>query len=389
MMDISPENKIITTFRPDELAEYVHLLGWAEAEISHGPWRVFTNDHRVPGEMLEIVVPRKIASVEGRMHLASSINLLSRLSQEDPEATIQRILYRNYDVLRVRNIETDDENTIELGMAADQVESLKSLVTYGACSEVTALPFFPRPQGKLYRPIVRHYRFGHTFRGSFGFTLSSRVEAPVVRFTQTRMFPDENDNQELVIAPPERRVMERIIRGLSFTGEAVRQQEPEQLAEQYPSGFNGNMCKAVFRMATERNRPIEYGVLWSPRVPPSTDIEEIETLQLGRSAFSSLETAYEMLRKTEPEYRPVKGLVTGLSSSDNPLGSESRRTVVILWTNKDISGPSKVIVALEPEDYQQALLAHGSWFVIEVTGLLQRFGNYWKLNNPQGFRIVG
>lgn len=388
-MDLSPDSKLISTFRPDDLAEYLRLIGWTETEITRAPWRVFTNERQLPGEPLEVVVPRKAASVEGRMHLASSINLLSRLSQEEPEEVIQRIQYRDYDVLRVRNLETEDNNTIELGMAVDQVVSLKSLVTYGACSEATALPFFPRPQGKLYRPIVRHYRFGHTFRGSFGFTLSSRMEAPIIRYTQAKLFPEQDDDRELLVAPPERRVLERIVRGLSFTTEAIRQQEPEQLAEQYPSGFNGNMCKAVFEMATERDRPIEYRVLWSPRMSPSTDVEHIETVQLSRNAFASLETAYEMLRKTEPEYKPIRGLVTGLSSSDNPLGSESRRTVIILWTNKDAPGPSKVIVALEPDDYQEALRAHGSWFLIEVTGLLQRYGNYWKLSDPRDFKVIG
>jgi len=387
-MDLSPDSKLISTFRPEDLAEYLRLVGWTEAELNRGPWRVFTNERQIPGEALELVVPRKAVAVEGRMHLASSINLLSRISQEDPEAIIQRILYRDYDVLRVRNLETEDDNAIELGMAADQVDSLKNLIIYGACSESTALPFFPRPQGKLYRPIARHYRFGHTFRGSFGFTLSSRMETPIIRFTQARLFPEQDDDRELIVASPERRVLERIARGLSFTTDAVREQQPEQLAEQYPSGFNGNMCKAIFRMATERNRPIEYEVRWSPRVPPSTDVEKDKIVQLSRNAFASLETAYEMLRKTEPEYKPVRGLVTGLSSSDNPLGSESRRTVVILWTNKDSPGPSKVIVALEPEDYQAALRAHGSWHMIEVIGLLQRFGNYWKLNEPREFRVL-
>lgn len=388
-MDLSPDSTLISSFRPDDFAEYLRLHGWSETEQARGPWRVFTNDRLDGEELVELVLPRKASSLEGRMHIASSINLLSHLNDESPEAVVQRILFRDHDVLQIRNLETEDDTSIELDMAVEQVASMKQLISYGACSEDTARPFFPRPQGRYYRRVTRHYRFGHTFRGSFGFTLTSRVEAPVVRFYQTTLFPDSDDEGELIVAPPERRVMERIVRGLTSTREAVQRQEPEFLAGQYPSGFNGNMCQALVEMSQEKDVPLEYRVIWSPRIQPSRDVERVERVELRRVEFASLETASQMMRKVAPEYKPVRGLVTELRASDNPASSESRRTVVILWTSKDIPGPSKVIVSLEPQDYRQALHAHDEWQIIEVSGLLQRFGNYWKLNEPRDFKVVG
>jgi hypothetical protein len=202
------------------------------------------------------------------------------------------------------------------------------------------------------------------------------------------MFPNEKDDGEILVAPAERRVMERIVRGLNFTREAVQLQQPEQLAGQYPSGFNGNMCKAIVDMSFDKEMPLEYRVIWSPRIPPSDDIQDIQSVSLARVEYASLETAYQMLRQTEPEYKPIRGLVTELRSSDNPLGTEAQRTVVLLWLNKDISGPRKVIVSLESQDYQQALKAHGGWQRVEITGLLQRFGNYWKLSDPRDFQVI-
>lgn len=387
-MDISPDSNLITTFRPEDFADYLRLEGWAEAEQRRGSWRVFTNDRVEPDDPVEIVLPRKAASLEGRMHIASSVNLLSQLTDENPETIVQRIQYRNYDVLQITNTDVRDDSSIELGQAAEQVQSMKQLIGYGACSEDTARPYFPRPQGKLFRPVVRHYRFGHTFRGSFGFTLTSRVEQPI-NYIQTALFPQEETGEEFLFAPAERRVLERIMRGLNITREAVRAAEPERIAREYADGFNGNMCKAIVEMSFDKGAPLEYRVMWSPRIRPAEDVRSIAAVHLRHVEYSSLDTAYMMLRKTEPEYRSVRGIVTGLHSNDNPAGSETRRTVVILWLSKDISGPSKVIVSLENEDYQQALKAHGDWQTVEVTGLLQRFGNFWKLSDPRHFSLKG
>lgn len=388
-MEISPDSKLLNSFRSEDLAEYLQLQGWEEVETVRNPWRVFINDSIIPEDTIEIVLPRRGDSLEGRMHIAIGLSLLSQLTKEEPERIIQRVQYRHYDVLQIRNLNTEDELSIDLRIAADQVKAMKDLVNYSACSEDVARPYFQRPQGRLFNRISRHYRFGHTFRGSFGFTLTSRVQKPATRYIQSRMFPDETDNDEIFFVPEERRVLERIVRGLSFTRAAVEMQQPEQLAQQYPSGFNGNMCKAIVDMSFRKEMPLEYRVIWSPRIPPSEDIQHIESVSLARVEYTSLETAYQMLRETEPEYKPIRGLVTELRSSDNPSGAMAQRTVVLLWINKDIPGPKKVIVSLEPQDYQQALKAHGEWRFVEITGLLQRFGNYWKLSDPRDFRVIG
>jgi hypothetical protein len=388
-MDISPDNKLIMTLRPSDLAEYLQLLGWAEADTGHSPWRIFTHNQVIPGEVIETVLPRRGTSVEGRMHIASSVNLLSRLGEEEPETIVQRVQYRHHDVLRIRNTETQSNLSLDLDIAAAQVTAMKMLVSSGACSEDVARPFFPKLQGKNIKPMLRHYQFGHTFPGSFGFTLTSLVQTLPIRYTQSSLFPDEQDTGELIIAPLERRIMERIIRGLQDTQEAVQIQQPEKLAERYPGGFNANMAQAIVDMSIKKQMPLEYRIFWSPRIPSSDDIQQFEQVRLNSPFYASLETASSMLRRTEPDYKPIRGRVMELRSSDNPWGTDSQRTVVVQWLNKDVPGPKKVIVALESQDYQQALHAHGSWDIVEITGLLQRYGNYWKLSEPRNFHVVG
>ena len=62
--------------------------------------------------------------------------------------------------------------------------------------------------------MVEHYRFGHTFAGSFGYTIESPLihESDVFRSEfQDRLFELEAyTDEEVVVTPLERRVMERV-----------------------------------------------------------------------------------------------------------------------------------------------------------------------------------
>jgi len=96
------------------------------------------------------------------------------------------------------------------------------------------------------------------------------------------------------------------------------------------------------------------------------------------------------LRRTEPQETIIKGRVTDLSASDNPLGgTDIRRSVIIKWTYRPNGRPIKIIVLLDKNDYVAASDAHLNWTTVEVTGILQRAGNIWKLAKPHSFKIIG
>jgi hypothetical protein len=382
-----PKNKALDLVEPDELADYLHLNGWKETRNAKKGWRVFLGDKADDGEPFEVIIPQR-RSLEGNSFLASSINLLSQLTDEAPELVLQRIQNRNQDVLQIYDLKSEHSAAISLGAAAVQVTSMKNLVGYGALSEKNALPYYQRSVVSTSR-MLRRYQFGHTIRGSFGFTIIAPVREPPNTLHQTRMF-DENDSLEIVIAPVERRVMERIVRGLHITVDATRSHQPEGIAQHYPSGFNGNMCSSIVSLSNNKDIPLEYRILWSPRIVPSQDLVSASIIRTNRLEYASLETAAIMLKKTEPQRVVIRGRITGLSSSERPLSGEAQRNVVINWIGKDRPGPSKVLTIIDlPENYSQALRWHEDWDIIEVTGYLQRTGNYWRLNDPTGFRVVG
>jgi hypothetical protein len=396
-MDLSPDNVILNDLRPEDFSTYLSLTGWNSEHAGNERWDVFMGHEDADGEPLEIVLPKSTRSVEARFHLASAVNLLSAMGQDDPETIIARIKLFDYDVLRIRDIETGQFNSIPLKLAAHQVNAMKNLVAFSACSEDEARTHFVTYQIKNAKEMLDHYRFGQTFSGSFGYSIESKLIREPSRYFQTQMRFDERinghedeDDINPVLLPIERRVMERIVRGLVLTQQYSEQESVDGIVEQYHSGFNANMCEAIVDMSEKKRMPIECNILWSPKIQPSRDIAKVKSVQLNARSYQQLEIAAVKLRNTQPQEIVIKGRVTDLSASDNPLGNpDAKRSVIIKWTYRPSGRPIKIIVSLDKSDYLTAIEAHQNWWTVEITGILQRAGNIWKLARPHGFAVVG
>lgn len=396
-MDVSPDNTILNELRPEDFSTYLSLIGWTQESSLNKRWEVFVGAEDAEGEPLEIVLPTATQSIEDKFHLASAVNLLSALAEEKPETVITRIKLQEYDVLRIRDIETNKYHSIPLNLAAQQVQAMKRLIAFSACSEEEARTHFNTYQIKQAKDMLGHYRFGQTFAGSFGFSIESKIIREPSRYIQKRFTLDEptngDENEEdinPVYLPIERRVMERVIRGLMVTQQLSDSGSIERLVEEYHSGFNANMCEAIVEMSEKKSMPIECNILWSPKIQPSRDIASVQSILLTGRNYYQLERAAEQLKNKEPEVMVVRGRVTDLSASDDPLGNpDAKRSVIIKWTYRPVGRPIKIIVSLDKDDYLTAIKAHQEWWTIEITGILQRAGNIWKLAKPQNFTVVG
>jgi len=395
-MDISPDNTILNEIRPEDFSSYLSLLGWSSEHSSNKRWDVFVGAEDAEGEPLEIVLPSATRTLEDRFHLAGAVNLLSALTNEEPQTVITRIKFHDFDVLKIRDIETDRFNSIPIQLAADQVQAMKRLVAFSACSEEEARTHFVNYQLKPAKAMLAHYRFGQTFPGSFGFSIESQLIREPSRYIQSSLFgqptngQEDEDDIDPVYLPLERRVMERIVRGLVITQQISETGSIDSLVEQYASGFNANMCEAIVAMSEEKSMPIECNILWSPKIRASRDIADVGPIRLTGRSYYQLERAAKQLKDKEPEVIVIKGRVTDLSASDNPLGDTGARlSVIIKWTYRQGGRPIKIIVQLDRADYLTALEAHHHWSTVEVTGILQRSGNIWKLAKPHNFTVVG
>lgn len=374
-MKITANNPLLQNIPVGNFVKYLRRYAWEPAKPYKKGIQVFQGPLDNNGEPLEIVLPDDERSPDKEMYTASALNLLSVLNNQTPEDIAQQIQRYDYDVLRIRNLYNGIHETIDLPIAAMQVFSIKQLLAYAACGEGEPLPYF-RSVSKRASRIVKEFQFAHTFPGSFGFA----IESPVGDQQELPLLSNREAIQIYTIPPIERRVMERLVRGLLSLQQALLRHEPSFIARAYSAGLNANMCRAMLQMSDRHKISMEYKISWSPKIPPSNDITNIDTIILDGEAYSYLSEALTELKAIPPEKTTIMGNITGLISRDDPMGSDDTpRLVMIRGINRKDGNPISVGVILSIEDYKLAIDAHMNWKMIEISGELTRVGNSWQL----------
>ncbi len=378
-----PGSAVLYDLRLQDIAAYLSFTGWTRAPAADRRWFVFEGPEDPRGRPFEIVLPADESDPERRNCLANTVNLLATINEEPPETTVLKIRYHNRDVLCIRNPDSTDLHSISLETAARQILQLKQLVRFAASSEQEPKPHF-HDALRIGNQMAERYRLGYTLAGGFSFTLESPIiNEPV----QLALFTD--DTETTVILPLGRRILERVVRGLLAIRQAVAEHNIEKVLQEYPTGLNSNMCEAIVGMSRDRSQPIEYSVLWSPKLRPSPDVESTGVIRVSEAEYRYLGEAARSLREIKPEYTVVRGMVTDLSARDAPLGaSDIPRSIAVRWTNRPTGKAVKVIMALGREEYIVAHQAHLNWDVVEVTGVVQRVGSLWQLADPHDFRVA-
>ena len=233
--------------------------------------------------------------------------------------------------------------------------------------------------------MMQHFRFGQTFQGSFGYSIQSRVG-------DTRHFSAEREHPELplgdiTLLPLERRVMERIARGLKATEQAASNNNARSLIDGYADGFNANMCDAIREMVRGLDKPVEFGITWSKKIKATEGIRRNVAVQVHRRHLAHLEDASDHLKTIKPPEVKVEGLVIALTSLGNPRSDDVDDRTIVLQA-KFGRRKRKIRIILEKDDYIRAHDAHLSWKNVEITGFLERVGNAWKLSDPKDFMIL-
>ncbi|BCJ92162.1 hypothetical protein IZ6_28970 [Terrihabitans soli] len=255
------------------------------------------------------------------------------------------------------------------------------ILAASAHAELHPNPYFLRIDNK-----AQHYadecRFGHTFRGSFGFT----IESPVGPNTIT---PAEDEQSAL---PLERRAIARLARGLRSVEAAVREEAPEIIVGSYSSGFNANACDelAAF-LEMPHLTEVAFEILFSPEWGAPPDLGPNPMVQISQSRGADvIRRAAKALRIVNYEkQRTIVGKVRTLHSMETPsdLFSISGLQDVIVEWDSDEFGKRNIRVSLGPEEYLQAVQAHTAGRLVSITGELEQ-GRPWRLENATNFTVL-
>lgn len=354
------------------------MRGWKDTSTKHDAVVLFSLT--IEGERLEIPLPTSRDFDGAERLISDALRTLSQLADRDAGDLTDDINSLGFD--RIRSIIPDEQvraDSIDLNVATSFIINARRLVTATATTELVPSTFFGRTTKDAISYTDR-CRFGHTFRGSFGFT----IESPVTP-------NDEPSFPGIAQAPPfERRVIQRLVRGLHDVQKAEATANPGIIAENYERGFNANMCEALVDLITGTTDRLAIEVAWSPEWRPSSDVPSAPVFHIKPVTIEIVKDAASSLRRAETARELViLGKVIRLKSEHNPadlLDLTSPREIVVQWMSDEF-GPLNVRVNLSPTDYIAALEAHRTGNMISVTGMLERINRTWILSSPKNVQI--
>ena len=370
------------------ISTYLTSEGWQPVK-GNANWHVFHGMPGNSGEEFEIVIPTKTQSSDYPLYVMHMIEILASLMDKSHESIAEEIRKVCRDILLVRTQESDNAQSIPMYQAAKQIPNLKQLVAYAACSEKSQRTHYRNSgQGKA---MAQHFRYGQTLSEGVGYSVESdvgdnlRLRESSDHLRQLDIFVDQNIDE---IAPLERRVMERIVRGIAATIETARLGDLQHLVAGYGSGLNANMCYALLQMSDVHSQPIEFDVIWSKKIAVSGDVQQHRRLQIDRTHIGYLKDAHTQLKEIKPEKISIEGRVTALSSDEDPRSELVDDRSIMIRVSTGQFKNRKIRLALGKQDYARADEAHMNWKTISVTGVMHRIGSHWILSDPHDFRII-
>ncbi|MDE2855232.1 MAG: hypothetical protein OXN88_13755 [Chloroflexota bacterium] len=353
----------------ERLVSYLKFEGW-KLVSDNERWYILEGYEDIDGDPIEIILSKNDSTPDYRLYIQQTLDIVSSLTNKSPDVLAREVMHRERDILDTRIIDNTDITSTALKSAFNVVSGFKDLFVCATDSEQRdAKPFYQKAGSNPNR-ILDVVRFGHTFAGSFGYSIESPVK------TQTDMFQ----------APLERRVMERIITGLVNADNAVKLADIGPLVNGYETGFSANMCDAILRTGDDHNTAIEYSVRWSEKYPVSDELRSVKCVQIDRNHYEFLQEASAKLREVQPKFVTIKGHVRNLRAPSDPQNADDPdRNVTIEWEMEE--GISrKIVVRLESSEYAAAWNAHWNEQIVSVKGYIE--GTKRQLSKPHDFKII-
>lgn len=340
---------------------------------------VFVSDGDHAG--VELVVPQNVDGADTVQLIQRVLGAVAQIRDLSVSEVVADVLSVGFDVI-MSTIPSEYivQETVAFDRARRLINGMREVLASTATTELEPRPFFSRlkKEGAEY---ADHCRFGHTFKGSFGFTLESPIVPPL---------QGELEGIEPAV-PFERRVVTRFARGLQAIHKATAAQSPELIVEASRVAFGANACEHFADMVEETSEHMTFAVAFSPEWHLQNRVELSQSFAVGPQHVEVARAAAKQLRdQLKPWQETVVGRVVQLANHEDPsdlFGPSGEREVVIQWNSGEL-GVIHVRASLAPKDYLDAIDAHASGKVVSVSGLLDRRGRRWMLVDVSSFAVL-
>ena len=366
---------------PSLIAKYLQRIGWNRSTVGNGLQRLLLtpSDGDKP---IEIFLSSEPLSDQKFKQAFFAIKTLSDWYEKSVVQIASEILTLAYDIIASRvPDEYVNNDTVQLRVASRFINKSKDFLASAATTEMSKERSFKRTKKEALE-YADKCRFGHTFRGSFGFLIESPVgfnDAPGF----AEIAPDDQ--------PFGRRVVERIVRGLESYSEAAREQSVSSIVNQ-TDGFSSNMCDGIADIIEDTEvSKIAFNIALSPEWGSSKInlmrniyVVEMKNLEILRAAAKSLRT------EETPHLVTIYGRITMLETEGNPsmlVDDPASREIEINWVNED-GQILHVKMSVSPEGYLEAVEAHKDGHPVLASGMLTRAGRTWRLEQASSFKVM-
>lgn len=384
MMQITPENISLQNISVQDVVAYLKNTGWEQTSHPNQNFLLFL---KVPlengNQPIKLAIPKNDEFIDTPIRLATAVNVLANIEEVPPATIIHNITHLYRDVLKLRLL-MSEQARIPVQTAENIIAGLHNVLSYAASLEEQNNPFFTHmlPVG---RRKTENFRFGHTFQGSFGFAIESFL--PYKQFSSSSF-------DDLLSHAPERKILERIVRGFVITQQALKLDDVSFMVNNYHRGLNANIYEVLNKITEQSRRSgisLEYSIDWSPIMKPADDIAAFQSLRMDSNVYDFFARAARELRKDEEiagTPRTIQGRITNLKSEYAPIEEDGKkRTMTVTYFDAQ-EKPRKIPVVLSQPDYIQACNAHRDGNVIAVTGTLKKkVGGNWVLEEVKDFVV--
>ncbi|MEV4225514.1 hypothetical protein AB0J81_00115 [Streptomyces bobili] len=317
-----------------------------------------------------IMIPLATDFADFMPRFADALESLGHIHDWDASQLLERVIATRADLFFVRLDQGMIDGTIPFQQAEKTLQSIFKMMKAAATTTAD-----PHHSHKGRRPAAvgefldEDVRLGHTKRGSFVFTVVTRLGDPS---SHTVDGPERS-----AISFP-RRVMETLARGLETTKRLTQSWDQEALDSPSSLGLSAGLVESLEDLSQpEHLRSLDLSFQWAA-AERKPDVG-LATIVLDRDVIDELPRVRERLvRREEPVRREtLVGLVKSLTRDDATSGDDESAIITVA---AEVSGKTlRIQVPLTGENHGWAIMAYRRQLPFTVTGDLSYERRAWRL----------
>jgi hypothetical protein len=328
----------------------------------------------------ELVLPLDKTLEDFALRLSDVIRILENVEGRSQLDIVSALSQSNADVIKIPanyHIAADGTMLIDDGVAF--MSNIREMVMAAACTAVKPKAIHSTKKPNEAVRYIENIRLGQTERGSYVFTVISRV-APLLTATEMGALFDMAQED-----PFERRATKTLsnaLQALNSLAQRAISNGQIHFEEAISEGVSANLCDAVVglseKMDPSKGLPIQFQ--WSPARPVNDSVPT--SVLLTADIIPVIQETSRVLREKSPEPDAhIRGYVIRLQREEGA----SIGTVQIV--DLDASRERKVQIELAAHDYDKAIRAHGDGLIVNCSGELVKEGRGFALRDHSGIVI--